>query len=473
MKPVLTPAEMGAADKRAIAAGTPEPVLVERAGAAVARHALRMLGGAYGKRVVIVCGKGNNGADGHVAARRLRARGVGVDVFTLTDGIDGLERACARADLAIDAMFGTGFRGELDGAARVVADAFGPLPTLAVDIPSGVDGLTGEARGEAVRADETVCFAALKPGLLFHPGRELAGRINVVDIGIKVGDPAAHVLESADLWLPSRAGDAHKWESALLVIGGSTGMIGAPLMTSHAAARGGAGMVVCALPDADSAQRAGGTEIVTRALAVTDIDSKDLERFDAVAIGPGIGRDPKTQEGVRRIVAECPVPIVVDADALNALAADPSALEARTTPAILTPHAGEYARLAGAPLGPDRIAAARELASRLHSIVVLKGPGTVIAEPSGDVIVNRSDTPALATAGTGDVLTGIIGGLLANGAPPFLAAATGAELHGRAARVSETGDSLVATDLLDALAPTLAALRLARVSRRAERLRKD
>ncbi|HVJ98085.1 MAG TPA: NAD(P)H-hydrate dehydratase, partial [Acidimicrobiia bacterium] len=365
-------------------------------------------------------------------------------------------------------MYGTGFRGELEGDARVVADAFRSLPTLAVDIPSGVDGLTGEARGASVRADETVCFAAFKPGLLFFPGRELAGRIDVVDIGIKTGAPATHVLEPEDLWLPSRAGDTHKWEYALLVIGGSTGMIGAPLMASHAAARCGAGMVVCALPDAEAAQRASGTEVVTRALAVTEIEAKDLERFDAVAIGPGIGRDPATQEAVRRVVAECPIPVVVDADGLNALAPDPSVLAAREDPAILTPHAGEYARLAGKPLGHDRIAAARELADRLHAIVVLKGPGTVIAEPGGRVIVNRSDSPALATAGTGDVLTGIIAGLVANHCAPFLflAAATGAELHGRAAATAGTGDSLVATDLLGALAPTLAALRARRDSRR-------
>jgi hydroxyethylthiazole kinase-like uncharacterized protein yjeF len=468
VKPVLTPVEMGEADRRAIAAGTPESVLVERAGAAVARHALRMLGSAYGKRVVVVCGKGNNGADGHVAARRLRARGIGVDEFSLTEGIDGLGRACARADLAIDAMFGTGFQGELEGDAVVVAEMFRSLPTLAVDIPSGVDGLTGEARGAAVRADETVCFAALKPGLLFTPGRELAGRIDVVDIGIKVGDSEVRVFETNDLWLPHRAHDTHKWDASLLVIGGSTGMIGAPLMTSHAAARCGAGMVVCALPDKKSAQRASGTEIVTRAQSVTDIGVKDLERFDAVAIGPGLGRDPETQESVRRIVAECPVPIVVDADGLNALAADPSALAARELPAILTPHAGEYARLAGAPLGPDRIAAARELAQRLHAIVLLKGPGTVVADPRGAVVVNRSDSPALATAGTGDVLTGIIAGLVANHCAPslLLATATGAELHGRAAATAGTGDSLVATDLLGALAPTLAGLRVHRVSRR-------
>jgi hydroxyethylthiazole kinase-like uncharacterized protein yjeF len=465
MKPVLTPAEMGDADRRAIAAGTPESVLVERAGAAVARHALRMLGGAYGNRVVIVCGKGNNGADGHVAARRLRAHGVGVDVFSLPDGIDGLARACARADLGIDAMFGTGFRGELEGAALVVADAFRALPTLSVDIPSGVDGLTGEVRSVAVRARETVCFAALKPGLLFSPGRELAGRVHVVDIGIKVGESAAHVLEAGDLWLPHRGQDTHKWSSGLLVVGGSTGLLGAPLMASHAAARCGAATVVCGLPDAKSARQASGTEVITRDLPVKAVDVKEMERYRAVAIGPGMGRDPVPQEALRRVVAECPLPIVVDADGLNALASDPSALAAREIPAILTPHAGEYARLAGAPLGPDRIAAARDLARRLQAIVLLKGPGTVVADPRGDVIVNRHDSPALATAGTGDILTGIIAGLLANGAPPFLAAATGAELHGRAAATAGTGDSLVATDLLGALAPTLAGLRLGPGSR--------
>jgi NAD(P)H-hydrate epimerase len=459
MQPVLTPDEMGEADRRAIAAGTPESVLVERAGRAVARQALTILGGAYGRRVVVVCGKGNNGADGHVAARRLRARGVGVDEFTLTDGIDGLERACRRSQLAIDAMFGTGFRGELEGDARRVAELFASLPTLAIDIPSGVDGLTGEARGAAVQADATVCFAALKPGLLFAPGRELAGTVVVADIGINVGAPNAHVLDEADLWVPRRAQDTNKWRSGLLVIGGSTGMIGAPMMASHAAARSGAGMVVCALPEEASAQRASGSEIVTQTLPATDVEAKDIERFHAVAIGPGIGREQSTQEAVRRIVAECPVPIVVDADGLNALAADPSALEARPVPAILTPHAGEYARLAGAPLGPDRVTAARELATRLHAIVVLKGPGTVIADPDGRVVINRHDSPALATAGTGDVLTGIIGGLLANGAPPFTAAATGADLHGRAARTAGTGDALIATDLLGALPPTLATLR--------------
>jgi ADP-dependent NAD(P)H-hydrate dehydratase / NAD(P)H-hydrate epimerase len=185
-----------------------------------------------------------------------------------------------------------------------------------------------------------------------------------------------------------------------------------------------------------------------------------------VAIGPGLGRDERTQTAVRQIVGECPVPIVVDADALNALAVDLAPLrqrrQAALPDAILTPHAGEYARLAGAPVGDDRVDAARRLASRTDALVLLKGPGTVIAAPHGDAVVNPTDTPALATAGTGDVLTGIISGLLANGATPFDAASTGAYVHGRAATVAGTGAELVATDLVDALHPTLEGLRWGR-----------
>src|SRR4051794_29918470 len=187
MQPVLTPAEMAEADRRAIAAGTPEAVLVERAGRAVARHAHGMLGGAYGRRVAVVTGKGNNGADGRVAARRLRALGIGVDELDLERGFTDGERAraCGRADLVIDAMYGTGFRGALDGSAAAAADwsQSGGVPVLAVDIPSGVNGTTGAVAGAAVHATETICFAAYKPGLLFEPGRGLAGRVTIADIG--------------------------------------------------------------------------------------------------------------------------------------------------------------------------------------------------------------------------------------------------------------------------------------------------
>jgi NAD(P)H-hydrate epimerase len=439
-----------------------------------------MLGGAYGRRVAVFAGKGNNGADALVAARRLQARGIGVDVCILADGVPAavLARALGRAHLALDGMFGTGFRGALEGDAAAVARALAAsgVRVLAVDIPSGVDGTTGAARGDAVRADETVCFAALKPGLLFEPGRTLAGRVHVADIGIAVTSSALHVLDVTDLRLPVRAAESHKWSAGALIVGGSPGMGGAPLMAGHAAARCGAGMVVCGVPGVGAADRAGGTELVARPLPATPEGAlgaeaaqavlDEAERYRAVAIGPGLGRARETQEAVRRLVAACPVPVVVDADGLNALAGDPSALHTRhdacLPPAVLTPHAGEYARLAGRPVGADRVAAARDLASRLEAVVLLKGPGTVIAAPGGRAVVNPTDGPALATAGSGDVLTGVIAGLLAAGADPFDAAATGAYVHGRAASQAATGDDLVATDLVSALHPTLDALRSGR-----------
>jgi ADP-dependent NAD(P)H-hydrate dehydratase / NAD(P)H-hydrate epimerase len=486
VKPVLTPAQMGEADRRAIAAGTPEAVLVERAGTAVAWAVRDVLGGTYGRRAVVVCGQGNNGADGHVAARHLRTWGMGVDVFDLAAGPPerDLQRAIDRADVLVDAMFGTGFRGELEGLASRIGAMVATAGTrvVAVDIPSGVNGTTGAASASTPRADLTVCFAALKPGLLFEPGRSRRGRVKVVDIGIPV-ESGVHVWEPADARAQARpvrrAGRMHKWSAGCMVVGGSTGMIGAPLMASHAAGRCGAGMVVCGLPGHDAAARASGSEVVVRALPATDdgilveaaADSvvEGADRFRSIAIGPGLGRDPRTQRAIRHIVAAAPTQLVVDADALNALAEDMSALEQRAASglprAVLTPHEGEYARLAGEPPAPgyDRVDAARVLAMRTGAVVLLKGPGTVIADPeSGECVINTTDIPALAAAGTGDVLTGMIAGLLAagvgEGVGPHVAAATGAWLHGRAAQLAGTGSSLVASDLIAALPRTLSVL---------------
>jgi hydroxyethylthiazole kinase-like uncharacterized protein yjeF len=478
MQPVLTPLEMAAADQHAIAAGTSESELIDRAGRAVAHHAARMLGGTYGRRVMVVSGKGNNGADGRVAAHQLRARGVGVDEFPIAAGFDDRDigHALARADLVIDAMYGTGFRGRLEGAAAQLAYAMNTskVPVLAVDIPSGVDGATGAASDSAVRAHETVCFAAYKPGLMFEPGRTLAGRVRVADIGIAVHSHSQlAVLDVRDLALPVPGAASHKWTSGCLVVGGSRGMVGAPLLCGRAALRCGAGMVVCAVPGPDAAAQVSGRELVARALPATgngtlDEDAasavlKETARYRALAIGPGLGRDETTQAAVRRIVAEADVRIVIDADALNAVAIDPSVLRARDTAgfttAVLTPHAGEYERLAGRPVGDDRVGAARELAARVGAIVLLKGPGTVIASPDGHAVINRTGGPALATAGTGDVLTGIIAGLLAQGVEPFMAAATAAYVHGRTSDVASTSPDIVASDLVRALPRTLQGLR--------------
>jgi len=480
---VVTPEAMAAADARAIASGTPVEVLMERAGRAVAWTVRRALHGTYGRRVVLVCGKGNNGGDGLVAARVLQSWGVRTSVFELAAGIDRRRcvRALAAADLVVDAMYGTGFRGTLDGDAAWVVEQLGHFggEVLAVDIPSGVDGLTGTVWGPVVRATRTVTFAARKPGLVFEPGRALAGEIVVADIGIPVdhGDSIG-LIEGDDVrsWLPERAPDAHKWQSGALVMGGSAGMTGAPLLVSHAAMRAGAGIVWCALPGADAARGAAGSEVITKGLpadaagcfARGAVESllADVGRFAAVALGPGLGGagDPDLQFVVRTVVAEARPPLVLDADGLNALAGDFRSLHARRTlgaPVVLTPHEGEYQRLMGTPVGGDRLAAARALAERSGAVVLLKGPGTVVASPEGEVALNPTGGAALATAGSGDVLSGIIAGFLARGVDAFRAAAAAAWVHGRTADrlVATDGPALVAGDLVAGLGHTLHELR--------------
>jgi NAD(P)H-hydrate epimerase len=473
--PLVTPAEMGAADARTIAAGTPEPVLMTRAGRAVAWRVRAVLGGTYGRRVVVVCGKGNNGGDGVVAADALRAWGVAVEVLRLDDDRSGARatRAVDRADLAVDAMFGRGFRGTLDGTARALADAVADagLPVVAVDIPSGVDGLTGEVRGTAVRADHTVTFAAPKPGVFFHPGRALAGTVHVADIGIDLGPHPFRtaLVEDADVasWVPDRDATTHKWRSGVLVIGGSAGMTGAPMLAAHAASHLGAGIVIAILPG-DAATRASGTEVITHAVpagasggitraAVAEL-TPDLDRFGAVVLGPGLGRGDEIASTVAALVRVIPGPLVLDADALVALGTELTPVRERSAVTILTPHDGEFERLTGARPGADRIAAARGLAEASGAVVLLKGPTSVVAAPDGRVLVNRTGTADLATAGSGDVLTGMIAAFCARGVEPLEAAAAAAFVHGRAAE-SGGHTGFVATDL-----PALAGGALRRIS---------
>ena len=494
MDPVLTPAAMREADRRTIAAGVDEAVLIERAGRAVAWHARSMLGGTYGRRVVVLCGKGNNGNDGRVAARVLTQWGARVtrcDVESpLTNG--ELQRALDDCDLAIDAMYGSGFRGELDGVAGAIDGELYRAPrVLAVDIPSGVDGATGEIRGAgfvggAVLAHETLALGALKPGLLFEPGRFHAGRVTVADIGIDLGTVEVWNWTCVDAVLAplERWPQEHKWSSAVLVVGGSIGMCGAPLFVAHAAQRSGSGMVVVSAPiGCDTAFLA--SEVVTRVIptmpdgALADIAAEnllgDIDRFAALVIGPGLGRKRPTQRVVRSVVEAAPIPIVIDADALHALSPDYGELRGRSAaglpPAILTPHAGEFRALSGREIGRDRIEAARWLARETQSIVLLKGPGTVVAAPQGFTAIVANGGSELATAGSGDALCGIIaalcaqlgaGGTAANSGVDFaMAVASAAWIHGDAAQRTGLGPSMTAGDLIDSIPVTLRSLRVA------------
>jgi len=451
MLPVLTPDEMAAVD-----AAAPEPVdvLIGRAGAAVAREALTLLGGAYGRGVVVVAGKGNNGNDGRDAARRLERRGVRVQVIAAADAPPELP-AC---DLVIDAAYGTGFRGEY-----VAPDPAG-APVLAVDIPSGVDGLTGQAAGRPVAATRTVTFAALKPGLLFHPGRSLAGAVTVADIGLDVSGAQVVVVEAADVagWVPARPPDGHKWRAAVMVAAGSPGMTGAAHLAARSAYRAGAGMVRVATPGLES-DPALPTEAVGVAVPAAGWDAvviDDLARMGALVLGPGLGRGAPATAAIHHLVGSAPMPLVVDGDGLSALGTQVGDVIARRGPdaaTVLTPHDGEFARLAGDPPGPDRIAAARGLAGSVGAIVLLKGPTTTVAHPDGRVRLNVAADARLATAGTGDVLSGVIGSLLAQGVDAFDAAAAGAWLHTRAAQEGPAR-GLIASDVVDGLPAALAAV---------------
>jgi len=446
--PVLPVAEV-----REVDAAAPEPVdvLVDRAGAAVARAALDLLGGAYGRRVVVVAGPGNNGADGRVAADRLRRRGVRTTVF----GLDDAPAVLPEADLVIDAALGTGasrpYEAPDPGAALV----------LAVDIPSGIAGDTGQAMGSPMRADLTVTFAALKPGLLLGDGPSHTGAVRIADIGLDVSSARIHLLDDAGAaaLLPRRRVDAHKWTQAVLVVAGSPGMAGAAALAAAAAQRAGAGMVRLATPG-------GHGEGAPREVVTVEVDEArwaqelldDPGKVHALAVGPGLGTSMATRHQVRQLVAGTDLPVVVDGDGLTALGLDAATvLAGRRAPTVLTPHDGELARLTGQPPGPDRIAEVRALAATVGAVVLAKGPTTVVAAPDGRVRLVRAGDERLATAGTGDVLTGVVAALLAAGLDPLDAAAVGAHVHGLAGRTAPPVGA-VASDVVDGIPAALARL---------------
>ena len=459
---LLTPAEMARADAAAVAAGVPVAVLMQAAGRAVARAAKRRF---RPLRTLVLAGPGNNGGDGYVAARLLEQAGWPVAVAALAPprtGSDAAEAAsrwrgpmlpfapaeAARAGLVIDAVFGAGLARPVEAlVAETLAAAGGPI--LAVDVPSGLDGATGQPMGRVAPAALSVTFFRLKPGHLLMPGRALCGELVLADIGLPASvlgaiAPATFANGPA-LWrlpTPERAG--HKYRRGHVgVIAGPT-MTGAARLAAGAARRAGAGLVTLLAPDAATAAVLRGAEpgvMVSEArLAALLADA----RINAWVIGPGLPPSAQTAGLLGSAIAAGRL-VVADAGALLATGT-PEALRGA---AVLTPHEGEFAALFG-PVGADRLAAVRRAAGLTGAVVLLKGPDTVIAAPDGRAAINHNAPPSLATAGSGDVLAGIIAALLAQGMPPFEAASAAAHWHGAAA--ASLGPRLIAEDLIPALA---------------------
>jgi NAD(P)H-hydrate epimerase len=495
-KPLLDAPTMRAVDSWAIEQqGIPSLQLMERAGEGVARAVGELAGDGP---VAVVCGKGNNGGDGLVVARLLRAMAREVLVVCLApaselspDARANLDRlpgppsvalddpatieAFEQAVVIVDALFGTGFEGAPRGAAADAIELVNKAGkrVLSIDVPSGVDASTGTTEGAAIEADMTVTFHAAKPGLWIHPGKRHAGLVATIDIGIPRGAPLQTSIgligEGVLQELPSRGVGSTKFTSGhLVVIGGSSGLMGAPAMAAMAAMRAGAGYVtVCApesqraildvqliepmtrgLPDRNGSLTADAFE---QATAV-------LERADAVTLGPGIGRRPETAQLVRELAACVEVPLLLDADGLQAFAGRLGELSSRKAPLVLTPHAGELGRLLGIDSGEvnaERLARVRQAAEQAGATVVLKGDDTLIADPHGRVAISPGHSPALATAGTGDVLSGTIGTLLAQGLDAFGAAAAGVDMHAEAGRIAAerqgSPEGVIATDVIAAL----------------------
>jgi len=456
-EPLYTADEMRAAE--ACYPGYPEtvPELMERAGGAAAETALGLYPSA--RRWTVVCGGGSNGGDGRVMAAHLERAGHEVRVVDAKAG----ETELGEPDVVVDALFGTGFSGEprTDAAALIERVNASGAPVFAIDLPSGVDASTGEVAGAAVRADATVTFHGRKVGLEVAPGRFLAGAVRVADIGLEPVE-TEHALVGFEVLraVPRRGPRDNKYTAGhVLVVGGSRGLTGAPCLAAMAALRADAGYVTVAAPESILPvleQRL--LEAVKRPLpeeggAVSeDAAGVVLElagRASSLALGPGLGRGRGPQGLVRRVLAEAELPAVVDADALYGL--EPGDWPA---PRVLTPHEGELGRLLGRPsaeIAAHRLAAVREAADRFDCVVLLKGADTLVAAPGRGVLVAAHGLPSLATAGTGDVLTGIVAAFLAKGVEPQLAAAAGAVAQQRASVEAPQRAGLVAGDLVDAL----------------------
>jgi ADP-dependent NAD(P)H-hydrate dehydratase / NAD(P)H-hydrate epimerase len=454
LEPLYTADEMRAAEE---AYHGSEDELMERAGRAVAAEILRRWPDAA--RVAAVCGGGKNGGDGRIAVEALREAGKEAEVSDEPAG----------ADVVVDALFGTGFQGEPrpDAARKIDAINAASAHVVSVDIASGVDATTGEIRGAAVKPDLTVTFHGRKVGHAVAPGRFHAGEVLVADIGLEPRE-TRHVAATPDILgvVPRRSpGDTKYTAGHVVVVGGSPGMTGAPCLTALAALRADAGYVALAGPtSAIPVFEHWVLEAVKRPLqedenALVAAEAADevlrlVEKSGALAIGPGLGRSDGTKELVRRVLAEAEVPAVVDGDALFGL--EPAEWP---RPRVLTPHSGELGRLLdveSAWVDAHRLAALEQAVERFGCVVLLKGDGTLVGEPDSGAIVAGGD-PRLATAGTGDVLTGMIAAVLAKGVEPRLAAAAAAIAHTEAARAAPQKDGLIASDLIEQIPRVLAA----------------
>lgn len=512
MQPVFSAEEMRRLDARAVESlGIPGHALMENAGRQAAAAVRDWLGqGARGARVEIVCGKGGNGGDGFVAARHLKRAGLRPRVWLAWPARDvrgdagrklrelvragirpenagreaSVRDALARADVVVDALLGTGSRGAPEGLTAQLIELMNGCgrPVVALDIPSGASAGGEPPPGAAVRAALTVTFAGLKRGLLVGPGAELSGRVRVAPIGIPDEEVrrgiTTFLAEAADVapLFPPRPRESHKGNFGhLLVVGGARGTTGAVAMAARAALRAGVGLVTVAVPTSQQAVVAAmsveamtaplpETAAASPAMAAVEVVARLAATRDAVALGPGLGLEAETQEAARRLVAELPCPAVVDADALTALAGHLGLLRGARAPRCLTPHPGEMARLLGASVADvqrDRLGAARGVATAHGAHLVLKGALSVIASPDGRLVLNPTGNPGMASGGMGDVLTGMVGALLARRFAPGDAVLAAVYLHGLAAdvaagRVGE--EALIAGDVIEALPEAFAAL---------------
>ncbi|MFH1311839.1 MAG: NAD(P)H-hydrate dehydratase [Candidatus Eisenbacteria bacterium] len=481
MIPVLTAEEMRSIDKETIRNHVPGIKLMENAGKGVAEEIIKNIKPRKASAIVIICGKDNNGGDGFVVARLLKQKGYRPRVYLLgkssqvkgdaeanlkrcvrnrikitevdRGGLSALEETLAGAHVIVDAIFGTGFAGSPRGLSRDVIEIINgcPAPTVAVDIPSGVNASTGEAT-LAVEADITVTMALPKRGHLLFPGRALSGELIVHDIGVPpevivTSNPDTFVLTKPDIQaaLPERSPQAHKWTcGSVAAICGSTGFTGAAALTSVSALRVGAGVVTLAIPRSlNAVMEMKLTEVMTLPVDETPegtlaLTAKQqlmslIKKVDAVAIGPGLSQNDETVSLIQELLPRVGRPCVLDADGINAFAGDAGKLKGLKFPLVITPHAGEASRLLGIDkrdIVSQPIDFARSVARDLGVVMVLKGAPTVIADPDGDVFINPMGNQGLATAGSGDVLTGIIAGLLAQKVSPVEAACSGVFIHG-------------------------------------------